>query len=326
MDGIQPQAVDVVLPDPVEGIGDDEVPDAARVLAVVVHGLPPGGPVPVGEVGAELRQVVAFRARGGCTRRPARRRGRARDRRPPDAGDPPARRTSLRGEEPDAVVAPVPRSGKARHRHELDGGDAQRLQPLQARNDGLERSLRRERAHVDLVQHHLPERKAAPAAVRPGEQRSCPPPPTGRGPPRAGPETSGPAARASRPGRRRSGCPGPGHPARFQTSRRRAGAMATGSRGTGSTTRSATFRHRGAQTRNRTRSPPRHVAPGAAVGFVGRFPCLHSHPPFLRTAGCHTYFCGRIRWSSSSRNFRVAASWLARSSAALRRPSNSVIR
>jgi hypothetical protein len=37
------------------------------------------------------------------------------------------------------------------------------------RNDGLEGPLRRERAHVDLVQDHLSEGKAAPVAGRPGE-------------------------------------------------------------------------------------------------------------------------------------------------------------
>jgi hypothetical protein len=74
-----------------------------------------------------------------------------------------------RREERRAVVAPVARSGEARHRHQLDRRHAkigERRQPVRR---GREGPFRRERPDVQLVEHDRFEGDAAPGVIRPGE-------------------------------------------------------------------------------------------------------------------------------------------------------------
>src|SRR5439155_1388295 len=55
------------------------------------------------------------------------------------------------------------------NRHQLDGRDTQLAQALQPRNYSVERALRGKRADVQLVEHKLLARQAAPITLRPLE-------------------------------------------------------------------------------------------------------------------------------------------------------------
>ena len=60
VDRVEPQGVDMVALEPVQGVLDKEVAHLVAVRAVEIDGRAPRGPVPVGEIGAEIRQVVPF--------------------------------------------------------------------------------------------------------------------------------------------------------------------------------------------------------------------------------------------------------------------------
>ena len=101
---------------------------ASQPAAVVVDGRAPGGPVVVGEVGAELAQVVALRAEVVVDdveedRQAVRVAG-------VDQPLQPVRPAVavLGGVGEDAVVAPVAAAGELGDRHQLDRGDAQLAQ------------------------------------------------------------------------------------------------------------------------------------------------------------------------------------------------------
>ena len=62
VDGIEPQGIDVKFGNPVERVLDEEAAHLIAVRPVEVDGLPPGRAVAVGEIGAEIPEVVSFRA------------------------------------------------------------------------------------------------------------------------------------------------------------------------------------------------------------------------------------------------------------------------
>ncbi len=66
------------------------------------------------------------------------------------------------------IVAPAARAAELRHRHQLDGRDAQRLQVIQLLLHAGEGAGRRERAGMQLVDHGLLPRAAAPIGRAPG--------------------------------------------------------------------------------------------------------------------------------------------------------------
>src|SRR5438309_11491457 len=61
-----------------------------------------------------------------------------------------------------AVVAPPMLAGEGGDGHDLDRGDAELPQVVQARDDSLERALRRERPHVELIDDEVLEAEAVP--------------------------------------------------------------------------------------------------------------------------------------------------------------------
>ena len=71
----------------------------------------------------------------------------------------------------DAVIAPAPASRKLGDGHELDMGDAELDQMIEALNRGLERPRRGEGADVQLVEHGGGQRPCLPAGVGPGKRR-----------------------------------------------------------------------------------------------------------------------------------------------------------
>ena len=70
-------------------------------------------------------------------------------------------------EEIDAVVAPAAIARELRHRHELDGVDAERGEVGEALDDPVKRSGGGERARVQLIKHGALERHAFPAGIGP---------------------------------------------------------------------------------------------------------------------------------------------------------------
>jgi hypothetical protein len=61
----------------------------------------------------------------------------------------------LGGRDVDPVVSPAVVAGKLRHRHQLDRGHAERGEVMEMGDDGSERPLRREGAHVQLIDHEV---------------------------------------------------------------------------------------------------------------------------------------------------------------------------
>ncbi len=167
VDGVEPQRVDVEVLQPAQGAPDQEGAHAVAAGAVHVDRGAPRRAVALGEDRPEAGQHVALRAQvvehAVEAHRQAGRVG---------GVDEPAqpRRAAvgvLGGVGEDTVVAPVAPTRELGHRHELDRGHAQLAQLREARNDAVERPLRRERADVQLVEDQLVERDAAPAAVAP---------------------------------------------------------------------------------------------------------------------------------------------------------------
>ena len=169
MDRVQAQAVDVVLVQPVKRVVDEEPPHLVAIATVEVQRIAPGRAVVVREVRAVIAEVVPLRTEVVVD--DVQDQGEALGMAGVDeALEPlgPAIRV-VGGEEVGAVVAPVARARKGRHRHQLDGGDAQLAQVRQPRGDARERPLGRERAHVQLVDDQVGARQAAPGGVGPGE-------------------------------------------------------------------------------------------------------------------------------------------------------------
>ena len=126
--------------DPHRGVLDRPRPDAARVLAVVVHGRAPRALVAVGEVRAEGGQRLVARpdvvvddvevdsqALGMSSVHEAREGLRAAVGR-------------VHGVRVEAVVSPAALAREGRDRHHLDRGDAELAEPGEPRDRGSERA------------------------------------------------------------------------------------------------------------------------------------------------------------------------------------------
>ncbi len=166
--GVQAEAVQVVLLEPVEGVVHHE--PASDLGGRAVEG-EPGAPRRVAaardqgrRVGAE---IVAFRAEVVVDHVEHHRdavRVRGIDQRLEVLGAPVG---GVRREEQHPVVAPAAGSGERGHRHQLDRRHAQVGEVRQPLGRGVERPRRGERAHVQLVEHERLGGHAAPAAVPP---------------------------------------------------------------------------------------------------------------------------------------------------------------
>ena len=165
--GVQPQAVHVVVPQPHGGVVQDVAAHLVRVRAVQVDRVAPGVALPRLQVGPEPGKVVSAGAEvvvdhvlddaqaggvGGVHEALVR------------GGSAVA---FVHGVPEDAVVAPVVGAVEAVDRQQLHEVDAQLRQVVQLPGGGVQCSLRRERAHVEFVDHGALEPAARPLPVRP---------------------------------------------------------------------------------------------------------------------------------------------------------------
>ena len=169
VDRVDTEAVDVELADPHAPVLDHVAAGAVGARAVVVHRRAPRGLRAIGEVRAELGQVVSLGAEMVVDdieehRQAARVAG-------VHETPEPARSAvgRLRRPEVHAVVTPVARAGKLGDRHQLHCGDAELDETGEVRNDRLEGAGRSERAHVQLVENEVAERVAREFLIGPHE-------------------------------------------------------------------------------------------------------------------------------------------------------------
>ena len=167
IDGVEAEAVDVEVLDPLTGALHEQVADLVAAGAGHVDGVAPRRAGRVDEVGAVAGEDVALRAEvvvhdvdddaeaavvGGVD----------------EAGQAVGPAVHLLdGRREHTVVAPVAGAGRGVQRHQLDEGDAERGEAVELADGGVERALGREHAHVELVVHRVHEGDAAPAAVGP---------------------------------------------------------------------------------------------------------------------------------------------------------------
>jgi hypothetical protein len=166
--GIDPEAVDVELPDPVRDVAQHEFADRTRAVPVEVQGL-----TPLIRVSARAivrcvpRQHVAARAQVVVddVEHHAEVQGVCRIDERLQVGRCPV--CVHRREPVHAVVPPPVLPGKLRDGHHLDGRDAQIAEAGQHRCGGPPGALACVRAHVHLVEHLLRKGQAPPVVVTP---------------------------------------------------------------------------------------------------------------------------------------------------------------
>ena len=169
MDGIQAEAVAVIVFKPMTRVFEEEIPDLIALRPVEIDGIPPRRPVAIGEIGAIIPEVVAFRPQMVVDHIQDNRQARL------VTGIDQAleRRRSpvriLHREREDAVVSPVAGPGELSHRHELDGIHAKCFQVRKARDDGIERPVGGKGTHMEFIDDHLGKVQALPCLVPPFE-------------------------------------------------------------------------------------------------------------------------------------------------------------
>jgi len=139
MDGIQAEAVAVIVLKPMSRVFEEEIPDLIALRPVEIDGIAPGRPVAIGEIGSEVPEVIALRPQMIVDHIQDNRQARLvagihqpLEPRRPTVG-------VLHREREDAVVSPVAGPGELSHRHELDGVHAECFQIRKARDDRIER-------------------------------------------------------------------------------------------------------------------------------------------------------------------------------------------
>ena len=168
--GVEPQAVEMKLVDPVAGIADEELAHRRRVVAVEVEGVAPFVVVALGEVRRrEGAQVVADRPEVVVDHVED-------DRNPRGVRrvDEPAEvvRTAVemrRRKEVHTVVAPAEAALELGDGHHFNDGDADARQLGKLSSRRGPPALARERADMQLVDDLPFERHAPPLCIRPGE-------------------------------------------------------------------------------------------------------------------------------------------------------------
>jgi len=148
---VQTQAVDVVIANPHQRVVHNEATNLVAAVSVEIERSPPGGPISIGEVRAEIAQVVAHRARvvvddvehdaetGGMT---------VVDQ-PLETGWTPI--GVVRSEEIHTVIPPPAIARELGDWHELDGVDAERDEVGKMVDDAVEGAGRREGPDVQLI-------------------------------------------------------------------------------------------------------------------------------------------------------------------------------
>src|SRR6185312_1035086 len=165
--GVQPEAIQMVVPRPVQRVSDDELSDAAAPRTVKIQRLTPGRAVGSGkkrreavEAATLLSEVIVndveeygnAAAVAGVDE-------------PLQSFGTPV--VMLDCVQEDAVVAPIALTGTLRHGHQLYRSNAKCGQVVQARDDGIESSFRRERADMEFVEDHRGQRPAPPCDILP---------------------------------------------------------------------------------------------------------------------------------------------------------------
>ncbi len=151
MDGVKSKAIEAVVPQPHEGVIDEESADLVTVGLVEIDRLAPGRVVLVGEVGPISAEVVPVWAEVIVDN--------VQQRRETTfvagvyEGFEIIRRAvgGMRCEEADAVVAPAAAAGKLGNRHELDVGNTEVCEVVQSVDGGEEGAFLREGADVQFV-------------------------------------------------------------------------------------------------------------------------------------------------------------------------------
>src|SRR2546427_3945505 len=148
---VQSQAVDVVITNPHQRVLHNEATDLVAAVPVEIERGPPGGPMSIGEVRAEIAKVVAHRARvvvddvendaytGGMT---------VVDQLLETRWTPIG---VVRSEEIHTVIPPPPIARQLGDWHELDGVDAERDEVGEMVDDAVEGARRREGPDVQLI-------------------------------------------------------------------------------------------------------------------------------------------------------------------------------
>ncbi len=138
MYGVEAQSVEMIVAGPEEDVAEDKTADAIRPGTVEIQRFAPGSEVGSGEIGTEGRHAVAFGAE--VVINDVEENGYAF----PVAGvDEPFQAlrpaiVMLDREEEYAVVTPVAVAGAFGDGHQLDAGDAQGYQVIEAGDDGIE--------------------------------------------------------------------------------------------------------------------------------------------------------------------------------------------
>ena len=169
--GIQPQRVDAEVVDPVERVLDEVVADLVRARAVEVERVAPRRVVPIGEVRTERAEDVAFRSEVVVDDVEHDRESTLMARVDEPAQSVGAAVRGLRRVGEHAVVAPVADAGERCDRHELDRGDPEIPEVVEALDRRVERARVGERADVHFGDHVLGDRVADPLELRPREVR-----------------------------------------------------------------------------------------------------------------------------------------------------------
>jgi len=149
--GVEPQAVDVVVLEPLRGVLDDELAHGAAVVTVEVECVAPRRAMPVGRVRTEEGEVIA-RGSEVVVHDVEDHAETARVRGVDEFLEP--FRSSVRlvdRVQRDAVVAPSELAVERGDRHHLDRRDAERDERVEFLDRARERARRRERADVELV-------------------------------------------------------------------------------------------------------------------------------------------------------------------------------
>ena len=168
---VQPQAVEMILANPVQRVLHDEAAHMLAASSVVVHRFSPRRFVVRGKVRTEVAQVIAFWPEMVVDH--------VENHRQPDAmrgideslkafGTTVVR---LHGVGRDAVIPPIAHARKSGYRHHLDHRDPQLLQVLQLRDSAVEGAIRREGPDVQFVNNVIAESEPAPSIVAPLKRR-----------------------------------------------------------------------------------------------------------------------------------------------------------
>ena len=168
--GIEPQPVDVILVDPVEGVVDEEVAHLALAGAIEVQRRPPRRAVHRREdrrrERGEVRAIGAKVVVDDVEQHRQAEAVRGVDERAQVVGSSIAARG---GEQRRAVVSPVPSPWELRHRHQLDCGDAEPAEVREPAGHPGKGPLGRERADVQFIDGECRRRRRRPVLVGPPE-------------------------------------------------------------------------------------------------------------------------------------------------------------